>query len=318
MHVFRLWRGVRPPRIFEGAATPHATEPECVRFIHVFANSPLMTPSDVRTARQELGYTAEQLAEELSVPVSRVHDWERGASTMPRRLAQQLAWEAAVKRRNDALDASGLPECAWAENWGNQAAPSEADALTKHYEALTTHAQGCATCQARQRFADTLPPLPELPMSVSMQLFMRGADQVQKLPAWLRPAAIGAVALMAIVLFRAVFAIPRIIQSPGFAGELLLAILAAGGAGAAGGLAYSATRPTLRRLGRPGDYLTGIVCVTAYMGALLIAAPYAFGESLANSTVEVVIFLICSVFFGLVVGHSWFKSEGSPQRQPQT
>jgi transcriptional regulator with XRE-family HTH domain len=317
VHVFKLRCGVHVPAAPRLPCRPGRLTLG-VRFTHSLGHHLLMTPSDVRTARQELGYTPEQLAQQLSVPVSRVHDWERGASKMPRRLAQQLAWEAAVKRRNDALDASGLPECAWAENWANQAAPTETDALTKHCEALTTHARACSTCQARQRFADNLAPLPELPRSLSMQFFMRAADQVQRLPTWLRPAAIGAIALIAIVMVRAAFAIPRIIQSPAFAGELLLAILAAGGAGAAGGLAYSATRPTLLRLGRPGDYLTGIVCVMAYMGALLIAAPYAFGESIANSTEEVVIFLICSIFFGLVVGHSWFKSEESPQRQPQT
>ena len=56
-----------------------------------------------------------------------------------------------------------------------------------------------------------------------------------------------------------------------------------------------------------GAYLTGIVCVFAYMGALLIAAPVAFGEPLVEERSDLVVFVVVSLFFGLIMGHSWFR-----------
>ena len=82
--------------------------------------------------------------------------------------------------------------------------------------------------------------------------------------------------------------------------------IAASGAGAGGGLAFSLTHPTLKRLGNVGNYLTGVVCVGAYMGALLLAAPVAFGEPLAGSRSDAVVVALVYVAFGLVVGRSWF------------
>jgi len=118
---------------------------------------------------------------------------------------------------------------------------------------------------------------------------------------------VGALVLGAIVSVRILFALPVLFSSPGVLGGALLAVGAAAGAGAFGGIAFSLTRPVLRKLGRPGDYLTGIVCVFAYMGALAVAAPNAFGEPLIHDSSEWVIFSIVSLFFGLVIGHSWFR-----------
>ena len=83
-----------------------------------------------------------------------------------------------------------------------------------------------------------------------------------------------------------------------------MVILAAAGAGAAAGLAYSLVRPTLRTRGVVGAYLTGIVCVFAYMGALAIAVS---DIGMFEDRSGVVIFTLVSLFFGLVMGHTWFR-----------
>lgn len=89
----------------------------------------------------------------------------------------------------------------------------------------------------------------------------------------------------------------------------MLAVLAAATAGAVGGLAYSLTRPFLTRLATAGDYLTGVVCVGAYLGALCALAPIAFGESITKQRSDLVILGVISLVFGLLMGHRWFRDQ---------
>jgi len=266
-----------------------------------------MKPSEVRAGRQELGYTQEQLADKFGVTSEDIQRWEAGATPVPRQIGERLNFHAELKRYNEVLDASGLPQCEWVKVWETAPEPSGSDKeFVRHLEALETHAEACATCQARDAYAAAhLPPLPELPMGLSMRVFVWLGEQMERFPPWLRPAVFGAVMLVGIVTIRALFALPFLLRRPSQLLDVFGAVTAAGGAGAVGGLVYSATRPALRRLGRPGDYLTGIVAVLGYMGALVLAAPYTFGENI----VEAVVFLIVSVFFGLVIGHSWLREE---------
>lgn len=108
---------------------------------------------------------------------------------------------------------------------------------------------------------------------------------------------------------------PLLLSAPTKFGEALVAVVTAAGAGAAGGFAYTLTRPTLQRLGRLGDYLTGIVCVFAYMGALVLVAPVAFGEGIIEDRVGLISFVVVSTFFGLVVGHTWFRRASASKEQ---
>jgi Mn2+/Fe2+ NRAMP family transporter len=95
--------------------------------------------------------------------------------------------------------------------------------------------------------------------------------------------------------------------------QALGVVLLASGAGAVGGLTYSLTRPTLERLGWPGDYLAGIVCVAAYFGAIAAVAPL-FGEPIIDDLPGLVIFAFCAVLFGILVGK--FIQEARKQRTP--
>jgi len=45
------------------------------------------------------------------------------------------------------------------------------------------------------------------------------------------------------------------------------------------------------------------------MGAIVAVAPIAFGKPIVEGRSDVVIFVSVAVLFGLVIGHTWFKSE---------
>jgi hypothetical protein len=260
----------------------------------------------LQEAQRRLGQTDEELAESLDVSPDTVRAWAAGRTTVPRRHAQQLMWLTAGAERAAALRSSGLPECDWLLAYEAEPFPDDPDAALKHMEKLNRHAEVCQMCIARQQFvAERFGPMPALPQSGWMRVFF----WVERVPSWARPAAVGAAILAAIVSVRVIFALPQLISAPSNFGEALLAVAAAAGAGAAGGFAYSLTRPTLRRLGRLGDYFTGIVCVFAYVGALAVVAPLAFGEPLIKDQASLIIFAVASVFFGLVVGHSWFRGQ---------
>lgn len=263
-----------------------------------------MTAAEFNAARRALGQTDDQLAAELDVTPGVVRAWAAGSTRIPRRCAEQIRWLEALAERDAALRASGLPDCEWMREEEERPLPSDTDALLQRAKAMTAHAQACPVCTARERYArEHCSSMPALPQPG----WMRILGWVERVPAWARPAAVGALLLGAIVSLRILFALPFLFSAPAKMGAALVAVLSAAGAGAAGGASYSLTRPTLRKLRRPGDYLTGIVCVFAYMGSLALVAPYAFGERLIDDRAGWVIFSIVSIFFGLVVGHSWFR-----------
>jgi hypothetical protein len=135
---------------------------------------------------------------------------------------------------------------------------------------------------------------------------------LDQLPAWARPAVLGAGIVSAIVALRLIFSFPALATHPGLLAEALGALLIAAAAGAFGGFAFSLTRPGFLRLGRIGDYLSGVVCVFAYVGALVLAAPYAFGDPIVTRASDWMTVGVVAVIFGLVIGHSWLR-----QRPPE-
>lgn len=272
-----------------------------------------MSPTELSQARARLGKSEADLAEQLDVDVEIVQGWERGERPIPRLAVRRIRWLVAGAERDEALEASGLAACDWVADWGSAPLPEDgADATLKHFELLHEHVESCPTCQARQRFiAERFGPLPRYPAGGAVGLTYWVFDRIESIPGWLRAPVVGALILAAVVAIRVVFAIPRILRSPVELLDLVVALGAAAGAGAAGGMVYSIVRPPLRRLGRPGDYLTGMAVVAGYLGALILAAPIAFGESLVEGTEGWIIWAGMSVFFGLVVGHAWFRSSTS-------
>lgn len=234
-----------------------------------------MTAAEMRAAQQNIGLSDEAVAAELGLTPAVVAAWRAGSTAIPERHAAQLRWRAAIAERHAATEASGLPACAWVQAWENRPVPDEPEAMRRHFEGLTAHGESCPTCTARAEYVEKrFGPLPPPPSPGGL---VRAIGLLERVPAWARPAAIGAAILGAIVGLRIVFVLPAMASQPRRFAEALVALIAAMGAGAAGGLAYSLTRSTLRRLGRPGDQT------------------------------ELVVFAIVSTFFGLVVGHSWFR-----------
>jgi hypothetical protein len=148
--------------------------------------------------------------------------------------------------------------------------------------------------------------MPEPPLD----MWMRAFALIGRIPVWALPAVLGAIALGGLVVLRSLFLIPRLISEPAQIGGVLvgvlLAALTAAVAGAAGGAVYSLLRPTLAKLGRPGDYLTGVLCVFAYTLALALITPYTFGERVIENKSEWVVLALLSTFFGLLIGHMGF------------
>ena len=128
---------------------------------------------------------------------------------------------------------------------------------------------------------------------------------IERLPPWARPAAIGALVLAAMTSLRVILLMPSLLSTPARVGEALLIVIAASASGAAAGFGYSLTRPTLKRLGRPGDYLSGIVCMLVLAGSVLLIGSILPGEPLIAGGVYAV--LIGAALFGLILGHVAFR-----------
>lgn len=263
-----------------------------------------MTTAEFNEARKILARTDDQLAADLDVTPDVVRAWADGRARVPKRHARLIQYSVAAEERQSALRASGLPECEWMRKKDEELEKLGDDDLLEVAKEMKEHSKTCPMCVARARFLDEhFGPMPALPAPPWLRIF----GLIAAIPSWARPAAIGAIALGAITMLRILAALPLLLSNPAKVGEALVAVLAAACAGAAGGAIYSLARPVLRKLGRVGDYLTGIVCVFAYMGALALVAPYAFGERLVNGRGDLAMFAILSAFFGLFIGHSWFR-----------
>jgi len=121
---------------------------------------------------------------------------------------------------------------------------------------------------------------------------------------------VGAMIVGAWTLLRAVFLIGA--GSAPLNRGTVLTVLGAIGVGAyggvVGGVAYRLARGPSRRLGRAGDYVTGVVVLYAYLAAFGIPAALFTSDDTFRSPAGWIAFLVIGTLLGLVIGHSWFRT----------
>jgi hypothetical protein len=199
-----------------------------------------MTHTEFIVARDRLRFTSESLAAELGLTPAITAAWADGTVAVPSRHARELQWRVAVAERTAALEAGGLPECNWVTAWDAAPLPDEPSAQTEQFEALERHSTSCAACQARERYVnERFPPMPPRPLPGALGVLAAVSAHVDRLPAWARPAAYGALAFSALTAFRVLLTFPRWSAQQGgwlIAGE---ALAAGAGIGAGVGLVYS-------------------------------------------------------------------------------
>ena len=166
-----------------------------------------MTAAEVAAARQRLGLSLDAFAAEMGFTPHVVSAWEAGTVAVPKRHEDDLRWRLALQDRDDALKASGLPECAWIAHWHSQPFPVGFEAQTKHLESAVGHAKGCGTCIARDRFTkEKFGDLPKRPVAAGVGVLAKIGTQIARLPEWLRPVAIGALLSMSFAVLQILFA----------------------------------------------------------------------------------------------------------------
>jgi hypothetical protein len=267
-----------------------------------------MTAGEFTAARDALAMTDEQVAADFGVTPAVVRAWATGTLRVPARHAQLLRWRVAGTQRTQALMASGLPECDYIRAWDAAPIPTSAAARTRDIEKATAHMEGCPVCLARTRFLEErFGAMPELPLPG----WMRMVAWIDRLPQGVRPAVVGALILAGLVAVKILLAVPELVNNPGRLRGAFLEMLVAASAGAIGGFAYTVARPTLRGLGRVGDYLAGVVSVLAALTAIAVAAPIAFGRSLVDDGAGVLTLVATAMVVGTIIGHTWIRETGS-------
>lgn len=269
-----------------------------------------MTAEDLSRARALLGLSPGELAAEIGLTEPVVRAWENGSLRIPRQYAIQIVWRAAVAERQAALASSGLPECTWVIRWMDAAPPRGGAAQREHLDALRRHAALCPHCTARARFVEqNFPPMPDLPVPPTVRALRMASMALKRLPVWLRAAVVGGVVVGAITILRvAGMTVGGEGPSP-LDAVLLIARSIAEGAffGAVAGITYTIVRDPLRRIGRAGDYIAGILCVWAYVLASVIPVQLFTGRPAFDTPDQAGALALGGAVIGAVIGHVWFR-----------
>ena len=132
------------------------------------------------------------------------------------------------------------------------------------------------------------------------QFFVRVFGGIGQLPAWARPAAIGALLLFLMTCFRGVFLLAF---HPGLKSFLafLLALIVASAGGALAGLAFVVVRMPLKHLSVVGDLLTGIILTCVYLFGILIPAKYWFGDDTLQTRGDWIVAAVIAAGFGVLI-----------------
>ena len=132
------------------------------------------------------------------------------------------------------------------------------------------------------------------------QSLVRVFTVIGRLPAWARPAAIGALLLFLMTCFRGVFLLAF---HPGLKSLLafLLALIVGSAGGALAGLAFVVVRMPLKHLSVVGDLLTGIILTCVYLFGILIPAKYWFGDDTLQTRGDWIVAAVIAAGFGVLI-----------------
>jgi hypothetical protein len=268
-----------------------------------------VTGLDLANRRVQLGQSVEQLAELIDHHPDEVRRWETIPGELPGSLTRELEWVLATLGRRQAMERAGIPACEWLDARFREVDSKNANALQHLVDEIREHEKTCAICQQRSAFERTLPPLPPMPMGTTARTVVAVSEAIGRLPAWLRPAATGAVLLGALTILRALFILP--FRHGTQLGQTLLVVLGAVGlgayGGAVGGVTYSLVRKPAERLGAARPYAIGLACMWAYLLAFGIPLKLFGGEDMLQTTSDWVVLAIVATLFGLLIGHVWFR-----------
>jgi hypothetical protein len=269
-----------------------------------------MTAEDLTRARTVLGLSPGELAAEIGLTEPVVRAWEDGSLRIPQQYAIQIVWRAAVAERQAALASSGLPECTWVTRWMDSAPPPGAGAQREHLDALRRHAAVCPHCTARARFVEqNFPPMPDLPIPTVVRALRTAGKALKRLPVWLRATVVGAVAVGALTIVRiAGLAVGGDGPSPLTAlGLIIGAIIIGAYQGGVAGITYAIVRDPLRKIGRAGDYIAGVLCVWAYLLASVLPLQLLPDRPEFAHPDRAPALALGGAIVGLIIGHLWFR-----------
>jgi transcriptional regulator with XRE-family HTH domain len=143
-----------------------------------------VTPEELVAARHRLGLTPESLAAELNLTPAVILAWERGRIRPTRRAQRWLVWRGAMLDRDEALAASGLPECAALHDI---VAATRDEGRSRSGTIILAHMAACETCLARRRFLEQrFPPLPPPPLPLPILVMASTQRAVERVWRWLR------------------------------------------------------------------------------------------------------------------------------------
>ena len=269
-----------------------------------------MTAEDLARARALLGLSPGELAAEIGLTEPVVRAWEDGSLRIPQQYALQIVWRAAVAERQAALASSGLAECGWVARWMD-VTPPRGPTQREHLDALRRHAAMCPQCMARSRFIEqNFPPMPDLPVPTPVRVLRTARKALERFPIWVRAAAVGAAGVGTVTILR-VAGMAVAGEGPSFLGALgLIAAAIGGGAylGAVAGLTYAIVRDPLRKIGRAGDYVAGVLCVWANLLAWVIPMQLLSGRPAFPTPDYAAAVAIGGAVIGVFIGHVWFRN----------
>ena len=185
-----------------------------------------------------------------------------------------------------------------------------ADALARWEEDGEAHAESCATCIARERWADEHGlALPVPPPS----RFARTTDWIVRQPPGPRAALVGALFGGGITLVRTILVLPFKAESAQDVVLGLGAVLLAAAAGAIAGLVYWYIARPLERVPIVGNFLSGIVAAAAFFGCIAVLLTL-MGERNYLTWSGATLFGFSAVVAGIAIGYGMRPETRRPER----